>query len=111
MIANQFVSKTDAFRKQRARQSFSLLLGKGSAVVVKLAIYLLSLFLGYESLEYVSAKSCFLGMVPHFQKFHSTRDSVQPSKQRLLPFFSLEVSSVVVQKAAFGIVSAGWPLF
>jgi hypothetical protein len=97
-------------RKQRERQSLSLLLGIGSAVVVKFAIYLLNLFLSYESLENVSAKSCFLGMVPHFQRFQPTMDSVQPNKQRLLPFFSLEVSSVVVQKAAFGIVSAGWHL-
>jgi hypothetical protein len=49
-------------------------------------------------------------MVPHFQRFQRTMDSVQPNKQPLLPFFSLEVSSVVVQKAAFGIVSAGWHL-
>jgi hypothetical protein len=97
-------------RKQRERQSLSLLLGIGSAVVVKFAIYLLNLFLGYESRENVSAKSCFLGMVPHFLKFHSTMDSVQPSEQRLLPFFSLEVSSAAVQKAALGIVSAGWHL-
>src|SRR6516225_10578065 len=80
--------------------------GIGFAVVAEITINLLSLFLGHESLEYIFAKLCFLSSnrVAHFLKFCSTGDSMEPNHLRLLLLFGEEVSSVVFQKAACGIV-------
>ena len=93
----------DSSRKQRERQSLSLLLGIGSAIVAEIAIYLLGLFLAHERLENLLAKFCFLGGVAHFLKFSSTSDSAKPNHMRLLLPFGGEVLSVVFQKAAHGI--------
>jgi hypothetical protein len=71
----------------------------GPAVIEKIAIYLLSFFFGYECRAYILANLLFLvGVVIDSLKLRSTVNGFQPSHERMIPLFGIEVISIVLEK-------------
>jgi hypothetical protein len=92
------------FKKQRERQSLSLLLWIRSAIVAEITIYLHSLLFAHKCREYIFANFCFFAGITHFLKLRSTVYGKQPSFYRLIRLFGIPVFSVILQKSSEGIV-------